>query len=303
MYPENELYVGQFHVLDLGLSKMFEKNTPAAFQYLQKVDIDFIKPRAKFSHKGSFGHALLIAGSKGKMGAAILASQACLQSGSGLLTSYCPELGQIIIQIAVPEGMNKTYSDPIDFEDYACIGIGPGLSTNTEAKNILATLLAEYSKPIVVDADALTLLGVGHELSYLPANSILTPHPKEFDRLFGDSISRAHQIQKGLTFASQHQVYIILKGAHTAIICPDGQVIFNSTGNPAMAKGGSGDVLTGMLTAFLAQGYSSKEACILGVFLHGLAADLALLKTSECSMLPSDLIANIGKAYREVTNC
>ncbi|MEY3417659.1 MAG: hypothetical protein RL060_1771 [Bacteroidota bacterium] len=301
MYPENEVYVGQFHVLAIGLSKAFETNTPSMYQYLQAADIDFIKPRAKFAHKGTFGHALLIAGSKGKMGAAIMAAQACLQSGVGLLTTCCAEIGQDIIQIAVPAAMSKTYEDTIDFDNYTSIGIGPGISTSAEANQILVSLLAQYTKPIVVDADALSLLGIGHELSMLSANSILTPHPKEFDRLFGHSDSRAHQIQKGLDFAAQHQVYILLKGAHTAIICPEGEVIFNSTGNPAMAKGGSGDVLTGMLTAFLAQGYSSKESCILGVYLHGLAADLALLKTSAWSMLPQDLIAHIGEAFLVVS--
>lgn len=301
MYPKNEAYVGEFEILDIGLDPTFTINTPSSYCYLQMEDLDFIKKRSKFSHKGTFGHSLLIAGSAGKMGAAILAAKACLKSGSGLLTAYTPKFGELILQISVPEAMSKTHEEEINFSNYNSIGIGPGLGITPSTKNLVASLMANYHQPIVFDADALTILNLNNALNAIPKGSILTPHPKEFDRIFGASASRADQIQKGLEFVDKHTCYIVLKGAHTAILCPGGQVYFNATGNPAMAKGGSGDVLTGMITAFLAQGYSSEHAAILGVFLHGMAADIALDATSEISMMPSDLIANIGNAWRKIT--
>jgi NAD(P)H-hydrate epimerase len=302
LFPENDQFVGKFHILKIGLSPEYDNSTNSKNHYIDIRELNFIKNRTKFSHKGSFGHSLLITGSKGKMGAATLAASACLKSGTGLLTVFSPEIGQNIIQISVPEAMFKNYGEDIFYEKYAAIGIGSGLGTSVDARSILTSLIAEYNQPLVIDADAITILSELHEIPFLPENSILTPHPKEFERLFGKYPNRAEQIKKGIEVCTKYNCYIVLKGAHTAIICPDENVYFNSTGNPAMAKGGSGDALTGILTSLLAQGYHSREACILGVYLHGYAGDVALQMTSEISMLPSDLINHLGVAYNNILN-
>jgi NAD(P)H-hydrate epimerase len=311
LVAENAEYIGQVHILDIGLSKEFYNSTKTDFELVdEKIIHDIYKPRDPFAHKGKYGHALLIAGGYGKMGAAILASQACLHSGVGLLTCHIPKSGYEIMQRSVPEAMtitddNSSFITNIneDVSKFNTIGIGPGLGTETETINALKNLFSIYKKPIVIDADGLNCLSKDKELfSSLPPNSILTPHPKEFERLFGESKNDFERIDKALSNAKKLHVIIVLKGHHTLIATPSGYGYFNSTGNPGMAKGGSGDVLTGIITGLVAQGYNSEQATILGVYLHGLAGDISANKLSQEAMVASNIIENLGEAFKKIAS-
>jgi NAD(P)H-hydrate epimerase len=303
---ENEAFVGQLHILDIGLHEGYLKNTVSD---LELVDLEMIRaifrPRQSFAHKGNFGHALLIAGSYGKIGAALLASRSCLRSGAGLLTCHTPACGYDILQTALPEAMILTDPDEKintsfsgELSTYSVIGIGPGIGTAPRTKALLETILRSYKKPIVLDADGLNMLGANPSLFFLlPPYSVLTPHPKEFERMFGQAEDDFARLKLASEKARDHQCVIVLKGHYTFIAMPGGKGYFNSTGNPGMAKGGSGDALTGIVTALLSQGYSSGEAALLGVYLHGLAGDLAAEHLSQESMLATDLIDHLGKAF------
>lgn len=308
-FPEHAPFSGEWTYDSIGLHPDFEQLTQTDFHYLTIRDATSLwKPRTKFSHKGSFGHALIIAGSKGKIGAAVLATRACLRGGAGLVTVHTPACGNFVLQTAVPEAMNSIdkgtdfWTELPDLQGISSIGIGPGISRAVETAAVLKQLILESRIPLVLDADALNLISENPELlDQLPENSILTPHPKEFERLFGkttDSFQR-NDLQRKMSL--DRRIYIILKGAHTAITCPDGRCWFNSTGNPGMATGGSGDVLTGILTALLAQGYSQESSCLLGVFLHGLSGDLAALERSQEALVAGDLIDFLGKAWLELS--
>lgn len=259
-----------------------------------------------FSHKGTYGKAMLIAGSYGKMGAAVLSARACLRTGVGLLTMHIPRCGVDVLQTVVPEAMvdadeclENISGVELDIDPFT-IGIGPGIGVGNKANDLLQDLFDRYRKSMVIDADALNLIARDEVLrNKIPPKSILTPHPVEFDRLSGGiSDSGYERLQKARDFARRYDVYIVLKGAYTAIVTPEYKVFFNPTGNPGMATGGSGDVLTGMITSLLAQGYFPQDAAILGVYLHGLAGDLAAKSKSQQGMLPTDMIEYIGKAYR-----
>jgi NAD(P)H-hydrate epimerase len=262
-----------------------------------------IKTRKKFSHKGHYGHAALLTGSLGMMGAATLCASACLRSGAGKLTCYLPQCGYAIMQITLPEatctinGLDFLENwDPI--VEHEAIGIGPGIGMHEKTVLVLKKLLLSVKKPMVFDADALNILASSPELmQQLPAHSILTPHPKEFERLFGKVEHDEERLELALAKAQLYNIYIVLKGHNSFIACPDGKGYFNETGNPGMATGGSGDVLTGILVGLLAQGYSSLETCILGVYVHGLAGDIAAAKLSMEAMLASDLTNNLGEAF------
>ncbi len=265
------------------------------------------RPRARFSHKGTYGHALLINGSFGKMGAAVLAARACLRAGAGLLTVHVPRCGYPILQSTVAEAMcsidasENSRSELPNLTSFTAMGVGCGIGTDSKTAQALKRLLQTVSVPLVLDADALNLLA-RHPTwwTFVPKNTILTPHPKEFERLFGptpDSFARnALQCAKAREFG----VYIVLKGAFTAVACPDGTCWFNTTGNPGMATGGSGDVLTGILTGLLAQGYPTQDACLLGVFLHGLAGDLAAAQHSQPGMTAGDITECLGGAWKGI---
>ncbi len=302
---ENAEYTGEWNVLDIQLHPGALQDTPTPYYYTQKEDVvGLLKPRPKFAHKGIFGHALLIAGSKGKTGAAILAAKACLRSGVGLLTCHIPGCGNNILPSALPEAMYTTdlqqdhISEIPPAEEFDVIGIGPGVGQHKDTLIAIQSLLQCYKKPMVIDADALNLIAKNNFLlKAVPAGSILTPHPKEFDRLAGYSATSFERLQKARELARQMNCYIVLKGAYTAVVTPDRECFFNSTGNPGMATAGSGDVLTGILTGLLAQGYTSFEATVLGVYLHGLAGDLALQKESLESLIAGDLIDHLGKAF------
>lgn len=305
-YPENEKYVGHFEVLPIGLHMGFSPKTP--FFYTEKETAqEILRPRNKFSHKGNYGHSLLIGGSTGKMGAILLSAQACLRSGSGLVTSMVPKCGYIVLQSQAPEAM--CLCDKADYMiteiepkiDFTAVGIGPGLGKAKLTKEAFLDFIRSCNQPMVLDADALNILSENTEyLKELPANSILTPHPKEFSRLFGSTPNSPIRLEILRSKAHELNITIVLKGANTAIATPKGEIHFNSTGNTGMASGGSGDVLTGFITGLLAQGYSGPEAAILGVYLHGLAGDYALESQSEESMKASDLIANFGRAFQLV---
>lgn len=306
-FPENEHYVGKWEVLPIGLHKEFIEKLATDYFIVTKdyVHSKLIK-RKKFAHKGNFGHALLLSGSYGKMGAAVLASKACLRTGVGLITAHIPKKGYHIIQTAVPEAMisidksDTIYSDIPEIENYNAIGIGPGIGLDNITQSALKSLIEKAEVPIVFDADAINIFAENKDwLDKIPANSIFTPHPKEFERLAGKSSDNYSRNLMQIKFAKKYNVYVVLKGAYTAIACPDGKCYFNSTGNPGMATAGSGDVLTGIILSFLAQKYSSKDAAILGVYFHGLAGDIAAEKIGEQALIAGDIIQFMGAAFED----
>ena len=310
LVAENELNIGKLHILDIRLHNDYLNGIQRTNILVGRTTAaDIIKPRTVFSHKGNFGHALLIAGSYGKMGAAILAAKACMRSGVGLLTVHCPAQGNFIMQTAVPEAMVDTDSNEkinstvtTELSKYDTVGIGPGLGTAYDTATLLRNVISSSSRPIVVDADALNILSAHHEwLSKLPPLSVLTPHPKEFERLFGATKNDFERIQLAKEKAREYNVIIVLKGHHTFIATPGEKKYFNTTGNAGMATGGTGDVLTGMITSLIAQKYPAEEAAVLGVYLHGLAGDLAAKKFSEPALIASDIIDHLGQAFKELT--
>jgi NAD(P)H-hydrate epimerase len=268
---------------------------------------DMIRPRDRSAHKGIFGHALLVAGSKGKIGAAILAARGCMRSGAGLLTVHTSARGETALHVSIPEAMLSVdrEEDHVsvlpDLKKYDAIGAGPGLGLHPATVSMLENLLRNVGQPLVLDADALNVLSQNRELiRLLSPHTILTPHPKEFERLTVTAASRDEQLHKAAEMAVEHRLCIVLKGAGTAVCTPEGKMYVNTTGNPGMATAGSGDVLTGILTGLLAQGYSAETAAVAGVFLHGLAGDLAAADSSEESMLAGDIAAMLGKAFRTI---
>ncbi len=301
LLPENEIYIGEVIVLDIGLHKEYLNTVHSIFQLTETNFVkSLLKPRTKFSHKGNFGHALIVAGSKGKTGAAILCTKACLRSGAGLVTTVLPETSFVALHATVPEAMaiDQTNILQADLSIYNTIGIGPGIGTQEAGANILKTILANFNQPIVVDADGLNILAANNELlSELPPGSVLTPHLKEFERMFGNSQNQLECIQTARYFSQKLFVFIIIKGHYSALVCPDGEVYFNNTGNAGMATGGSGDVLTGIITGLLAQGYAPKDACIVGMHLHGLSGDLAAADMSQEALIAGDIINFLGKAF------
>jgi hydroxyethylthiazole kinase-like uncharacterized protein yjeF len=309
LLPENNTYLGDWKVLDIGLHSKALEIIPSGFNYIDKNEIaGRVQTREKFSHKGNFGHALLISGSYGKMGAAVLASKACLRSGAGLVTVHAPRGTYEIIQTVVPEVMcSIDYSDCMitkvdNLKNYSAIGIGPAIGLNVNTQKGFNKLLNEISVPLVVDADAINILGLNPDwLKKLPEGTILTPHPKEFSRIAGESETGYDRIEKAKQIAEDLKIFIVVKGAHTAIVCSDGDVWFNSTGNAGMATAGSGDVLTGIILGLLAQGYASKDAALIGVYVHGLAGDFAKNDAGEISLIASDIICNLGKAFLSIS--
>jgi ADP-dependent NAD(P)H-hydrate dehydratase / NAD(P)H-hydrate epimerase len=308
MFAENVSYVGDFTILPIGLKYDESDLIKSPYTYLENSNIfSLLKKRSKFDHKGNFGHGLLVAGSFGKMGAAVLGAKAALRTGIGLITCHLPFCGTDIVQSAIPEAMvqadksEKYISEILNADSYSAIGIGPGLGKDPDSQKALFLLLKEFKKPMVFDADALNILSLNKEwLALLSASTILTPHLKEFERFAGESTSGYSRLTKQIEFSKKYNCLIVLKGANTSITTPEGKVFFNSTGNPGMAKGGSGDVLTGIILSLLAQGYSPEDAAVTGVYLHGLAADIAVEESCYESIIASDIINNIGKAFNRI---
>lgn len=298
--PEYAAFNGTVHVLPIGLSESYEQQTESTFECMELKDIrHWIKPRAAFSHKGSYGHTALLAGSFGMMGAAILAARGCLASGVGKLTCYVPSCGYEIMQTAVPEALcivsgKDTIKEAGDTATISAIGAGPGLGTSPQHVNLLRELFMKRL-PMVLDADALNVMASYSNLfQMIPEQTIITPHPGEFRRLFGlgDAISIA------MDKALQHRIVIVLKGKYTMVATPEGKGYFIPTGNPGMAKGGMGDVLTGIISGLLAQGYNSTQSSIIGAYLHGLAGDVAAEKLSQPSMQAGDVVTCMADAWK-----
>lgn len=308
MFHENASKVGNWHLLPIGLDPLSIEQAPSKFFYTDNDSISRIyRPRKKFSHKGTYGHALLIAGGAGKMGAAVLAAKGCLRSGVGLLHAHVPLCGVEVMQQAVPESMVIADSSEFIFtgnnklEAFNAIGVGPGLGREEETVNGLKLLIQNTQVPMVLDADALNIVSENKTwLSFLPKQTILTPHVKEFERLAGTSSNDFERHQLQIEFAKKFGLIVILKGAHTCVVLPDGISYFNSTGNPGMASGGTGDVLCGIITGLLAQGYTPAESALLGVFIHGLSGDIAASELSQEALIAGDLINYLGKAFLEV---
>ncbi len=308
LFPENAEFVGKWIVKSIGLDADFEATEEAnnfllTMNHAQRL----LRSRKYFAHKGNFGHALLIMGSRGKMGAAVLSAQACMRSGSGLTTVYSPSCGYEILQTSVPEAMVLTDEQaahisslpPID--DYQAIGVGCGIGMEKETQQAIYNVVRLAKQPLVLDADAVNLVALDPTIySEIPPNSILTPHPKEFERLFGKTDNDFERNELQRQKAIDLKCYILLKGANSCIATPEGHCYFNTTGNPGMATGGSGDVLTGIITGLLAQGYASEDALCLGVYLHGLAGDLGAKELGMDSLIAGDLIAYLPKAFLEL---
>ncbi|MFN8345776.1 MAG: NAD(P)H-hydrate dehydratase [Spirosomataceae bacterium] len=301
--PQCADYVGDWQIVNIGLLPEYEQTAVTPYFYTASPEIKaLLPPRRKYAHKGTFGHALLIGGSYGKIGAMVLSAKACLRSGTGLLTVQIPRCGYDILQTSVPEAMalpdwhwmvNTTVPE---LSGYSALGIGPGLGKDPLTLAMLRKLLVGLSQPLVLDADALNLISENRDLlSLIPKNTILTPHPKEFQRLLGqDPANDYEKLELLRAFSQKYGVIVCLKGAHTAVALPDGSVHFNSTGNPGMATGGSGDVLTGIITGLLAQGISPAEAAIFGVYQHGAAGDRAAQKCTQPALIASDIINEMG---------
>lgn len=307
-FSENYLYVGKWKVIDIGLHPQGLAITPSQFHYFEHSDaVKLLKPRPKFAHKGHFGHGLLIAGSYGMMGASILAARACLRAGVGLVSVHVPQKGYQILQTSVPEAMVEIDESELIYTSisrcnrFDAIAVGPGLGTKLNTQRGVLNLLETCEIPLVVDADALNCLALNLDKPWiLQPQTILTPHPKEFDRIVGQSDTSFERLHKAITFAQEKSCIVVLKGAHTATILPNGDVWFNSTGNPGMATAGSGDVLTGIILALLCQGFSPEKAAVFAVYLHGLAGDCAAVTKGVESMIASDIIDNLSEAYKKI---
>lgn len=305
-FAENNPYVGCWSLLNIGISQEGIDETDADF-YLTEIDdiASCIKKRDKFAHKGNFGHALLIAGSRGMAGASVLSARACLNSGVGLLTVHAPAHNTDILQIAVPEAMVESdihedcFAYPTETEKYQAVAIGPGLGQSAETEAALFEQIATCHCPMVIDADGINLLAKNKQaLKALPQGSILTPHPKELERIVGPCENSFQRLIKAGALAQLLGIHIVVKGAYTAVAAPGEVYYFNSTGNPGMATAGSGDVLTGVILALLAQGYTSEKAAKIGVFAHGMAGDMACEKYGEIALNAEHIIEFLPQAWK-----
>ena len=309
LFAENEEFVGEWEVLDIGISQEFIANAESHFFMTNEEDIRcLIKPRKKFAHKGNFGHALIVAGSYGMGGASVLATKGCIRAGAGLVTVHAPICNHMLLQNSVPEAMvmddvdERYFAEPEDLDNYQALGIGPGLGQEEVTAQAVLDQVSNCYIPVVLDADALNIFSsYRNYLTRIPKGSILTPHIKELERLVGRCSNSFERLTKAKELAAYLQCFIVLKGAWSTIITPDGNFHFNTTGNPGMATAGSGDILTGIITSLLAQGYSAENACKLGVFLHGRAGDIAADKYGQISMSASDIIESLPAAWKSLT--
>ncbi len=309
-FPENQEFIGKLRILDIRLSQEGIRKIDAQYNLIEETEIrPLLLGRDRYAHKGNMGNALIIAGSYGMAGAAVLATKACLRSGAGKVTVHTPRRNNMILQISVPEAVvqvdqeDTIFSQAVDTEDYNALGIGPGLGQNETTAIALIAQLRRATCPVVVDADALNMLA-NHRawMMQLPKEIIFTPHPKEFDRMEGNAADSYERLTKARELAERLQGYVILKGHYSALCCPDGHVMFNNTGNAGMATAGSGDVLTGIITALLARGYKQREACMVGMYLHGLAGDIAARHVGMESLIASDLIQYLPEAFKRLND-
>ena len=308
LFPENQMYIGRLKILDIRLSKQGIDKIDANYTLIEENDIrPRLLHRDPFAHKGKMGNALIIAGSYGMGGASVLATKACLRAGAGKVTTHTPKRNSLLLQISVPEAIiqfdreETIFSEAVDTEDFNAVGIGPGLGTSEQTAIAIIAQLRRTQCPLVADADAINVIA-NHRawLQQLPKGIIMTPHPKEFDRLEGPSTDSYERLMKARDLAQRLHGYILVKGHHTSLCLPDGHIMFNSTGNAGMATAGSGDVLTGIITGLLARGYKHEDACVVGMYLHGLAGDIAARELGIESVIASDLIKYIPQAFKRI---
>ncbi len=310
LLADNQPYLGQIRVLDIQLSQEYIQKTDSQYRFVEEADLKpMLRRRYEFAHKGDMGHALIVAGSYGMAGAAILATRACLRSGVGKVTVHTPRKNNDVLQTAVPEAVlhldreDQFFTEPMSTDDFEAMAIGPGLGTAEGTAIAMIAQLRRATCPSVVDADALNIIS-NHRawMQQLPKEIIMTPHDAEFDRLVGTASNGSYdRLSKVRDMAERLNAYIILKGRYSALCMPDGHVFFNPTGNPGMATAGSGDVLTGIITGLLARGYQQREAALLGMYLHGLAGDMAAKDLGQESLIASDIIRYLPKAIRKVS--
>ena len=304
LHRESAGSTGHIHILDIGLDKKFIEATNSQYHTIALDDIKAIfRQRPPYAHKGTFGSALLAGGSHGMMGSVSLSTMAALCSGAGLVTALVPECGYEILQTLAPEALCRTngmnaLEQISDWDKMTGIGIGPGMGADSKTIEGFIDFIDTCKQPVVIDADALNIIGKHKDLlAKLHKGSVLTPHPKEFTRIFGENTNSMIQVDHARIQAMRYNINIVLKGHHTAVITSEGECWYNMTGNPGMATGGSGDVLTGIITGLVAQGYVPHEAAILGVYLHGLAGDMAAKDRSMEAMIASDIITHLGNAF------
>ncbi|MCR5076781.1 MAG: NAD(P)H-hydrate dehydratase [Prevotella sp.] len=311
LFGDTQQFIGRLKVLDIRLSQEYIQKTEAQYSVLEEMDVrSRLLHRDDFAHKGDMGNALIIAGSYGMSGAAILATRACLRSGAGKVTVHTPRKNYDIMQISIPEAVMQmdheetSFSEAVDTDGFDALGIGPGLGQQEPTAIAMIAQIRRAQCPIVADADALNILA-NHRawMQQLPKGIIMTPHPKELDRLTGSPANADFErLHRAAELAQSLQAYIILKGHNSALCLPNGHVIFNSTGNSGMATAGSGDVLTGIITALLARGYHQMNACIVGMYLHGLAGDLAVKDLGKESLVASDIISYLPQAFKHLND-
>jgi hydroxyethylthiazole kinase-like uncharacterized protein yjeF len=299
LLPESAPYLDCWEAVNIGISEKFARSLNSPYQFIDEKDIrQVLKPRHRFSNKGTYGHALIIAGQAKTMGAALLSASAAAHAGAGLTTACVPESGLTALNSYQPEIMaivrNEDSLPEIEWDKFSSVAIGPGLGKGEDSVALLSAVIKNYKKPIIADADALNILAEHQDLlAQLPEGSILTPHMKEFDRLFGEHKSWWHRLQTGLKQAQKLNIYIVLKNDYTITLSPEGKAYFNSTGNPAMASGGMGDVLTGIIAALLAQKYSPLQACLAGIYIHGKAGDELALPNRFNVVLPGKIVTQL----------
>ncbi|WP_312764584.1 NAD(P)H-hydrate dehydratase [Epilithonimonas sp.] len=303
LHSETGKFCGKIIVLNIDLDKDFIDEVETDYFVIdEKLIKEIYKPREEFSHKGTYGKSILVGGSYGKIGAILMSTLSALRTGSGLTFIIAPEIGNVILQSQVPEAMfinsGENHINNIEIQEKAVYGIGPGLGKEKETQKALLEFLENHTNPVVLDADALNILAENRELNLIPKNSVITPHPLEFERLFGKTENSFERLELAKQKAEELQIFIILKDHHTAVVMPNRKVFYNITGNSGMAKGGSGDVLTGILTSLISQKDDIEKACVFGVWLHGKAGDFAAEKFSKESMLPTDLIDEIGQIFK-----
>ncbi|MNK34469.1 Bifunctional NAD(P)H-hydrate repair enzyme Nnr [compost metagenome] len=307
LHSETGKFCGRIEVLNIDLDQDFINATETDYFVIDENLIrEIYKPRDEFSHKGTFGKSILVGGSYGKVGAILMSTLSALKTGSGLTFTIAPECGNLILQSQAPEAMfmdsGEKYIEKIEIVDKSVYGIGPGLGKEIKTQKALFDFLKSYKNPIVLDADALNILAENDKINLIPKNAVITPHPLEFERLFGKTENSFERLELAKSKAEELQIFIILKDHHTAVITPERKIFYNITGNSGMAKGGSGDVLTGILTALISQKYDIEKACIFGVWLHGKAGDFCAEEFSKESMLPTDLIKKIGSVFKYLSS-
>lgn len=309
-FGENAGVLGEWKVLDIDLDKAKMKETSTDFMYVEMRNVrPFLKPRGKFTGKRDYGSVLMMTGSIGMIGASVMSAKACLRSGAGLVTVHSARYAMPVVQTSVPEAMfepdrNEHYiTDMTVHHSHQAVAIGPGIGTHDRTIDALENFLKTCETPLVLDADALNCMARRPQLlSLIPANTIITPHAGEFDRLFGEHEDSETRLKKAIDMAKFYNIIIVLKGHYTATVRPTGKVYFNSTGNPGMATAGSGDVLTGVIAALLAQGFRPEHAATVGVFVHGLAGDIAVKENGEYGVMASDIANNCGRAIKAIIN-